>query len=327
MTGFPIEGMYEQFRMPEILCALPNWRCYGGKLRTSAAKKAPARRLGQALRDFIIKKFEVDLTPFSSIDDQDTREYAMDQYLRLQMLNVPSGKCQIEAHTQSRFNMANVDVTMQFFRELVIDLVRGGYMKIAEIKILTFYNAQKRRMINALVDLGKQLNLTAHDLSDVVHTSDSFQGQEADIIILDTTVCSYTGAGTLGHVGDELKFNVAATRAKECLFVIGNLNILDSEVIAGQDRVEFVVDLLQTFRKHGSYRDFISTAKPEKIVGAKFDYQVNKASEGEKESLDGKVGKETTGEDDGGDVNHIGDGVSKMNLGSSTAGSPFPRKP
>lgn len=39
MTGFPIEGMYEQFRMPELLCALPKRRCYGDKLRTSAAKK------------------------------------------------------------------------------------------------------------------------------------------------------------------------------------------------------------------------------------------------------------------------------------------------
>ena len=311
MTGFPIEGMYEQFRMPEVLCALPNRRCYGGKLRTSAAKNAPARRLGPALRDLISSKFEIDLTSFSHIEDHDTQEFAMDQYLRLQMLNVPSGKCQVEAHTQSRFNMANVDVAMQFFQELVTDLVKGGHVKISEIKILTFYNAQKRRMINALVDLGKQLNLTAKDLSDVVHTSDSFQGQEADIIILDTTVCSYTGRGTLGHVGDELKFNVAATRAKECLFVIGSLKILDSEIIAGQDRVEFVVDLLQTLRKHGSYKDFESTAKPEKIVGAKFDYQVSKIGEGE-------VEKETAREDDGDDVNHLGNGISEMRLGAST---------
>lgn len=211
MTGLPIEGMYEQFRMPDILCALSNERCYGGKLRTNAVKEA--RRLQPALQNLIVERFGINLTPFSHIEDAEAREYAIDQYLRLQISNVPNGECQVEPHTQSRFNMAHVEVAMQLFGQLISTLVRDGHLKISDIKILTFYNAQKRRMVNALVELGKQLKPTADELVDVVHTSDSFQGQEADIVILDITVCNYTGHDTLGHVGDELKFNVAATRA------------------------------------------------------------------------------------------------------------------
>jgi hypothetical protein len=281
-----------------------------GKLRTSQGKKE--KRLPIALRDFIKTQFEVDPVPFSRIADTTVREYANDQFLRLQMLDVPDGRCQVEPHNQSRFNMANVDVAMTFFKELVI-LVKHGHLTIAQIKILTFYNAQKRRLINALVDLGEELKLTANELVDVVHTSDSFQGQEADIIILDTTVCSYNGHGTLGHVGDERKFNVALTRAKECLFVIGNLKILDSHIIAEQERVECVVDLLQTVQRQRSYKKFTSTAKPENIVGAKFDYQVKK----EEEAVD--VEGETAVED-------VGNAITGMHFGSNDAGPAFPRK-
>jgi superfamily I DNA and/or RNA helicase len=301
MTAFPVEAMYEQFRMPEVLCALPNRRCYGRRLRTSTVKKG--KYLPTAWWEFIDRNFEIYLAPFVHINDAEAREYDIDQYLRLQMMNVPDGKCQIEPHTQSRFNMANVEVAMKFFEQLVTCLVEKGQLEISQIKILTFCNAQKRRMINALVDLGKELKLTANELADVVHTSDSFQGQEADVVILDTPVCSYTGHGTLGHVGDELNFNVAATRAKECLFVIGNLRILDSEIIAEQERVEFVVDLLQTLRKQGSYKDFTSTARPEKIVGAKFDHEVQKGDE--EEDMEGETAVES-----------VGSGLGKLILGA-----------
>lgn len=62
------------------------------------------------------------------------------------------------------------------------------------------------------------------------------------------------------HVGDELQFNVAATRAKECRFVIGNLKMLDSQIIAEQERVEFVLELLQHFDSKDRIR--ISPALP-----------------------------------------------------------------
>lgn len=85
-------------------------------------------------------------------------------------------ECQVEPQTQSGFNLANVDVAMKFFEQMVTCLVKKGHLKISQITILTFYNAQKRRMINSLVDLGKQVKLTANKLADVVHTSDSFPG-------------------------------------------------------------------------------------------------------------------------------------------------------
>jgi hypothetical protein len=55
--------------------------------------------------------------------------------------------------------------------------------------------------VNGLLNLGKELNLSPNHLADVVHASDSFQGQEADIVILDTTVGTYAGEAALVTLG------------------------------------------------------------------------------------------------------------------------------
>ena len=55
--------------------------------------------------------------------------------------------------------------------------------------------------MNGLLNLGKELNLSPNHLADVVHASDSFQGQEADIVILDTTVGTYAGEAALVTLG------------------------------------------------------------------------------------------------------------------------------
>jgi superfamily I DNA and/or RNA helicase len=70
---------------------------------------------------------------------------------------------------------------------------------LKDIVVLTFYNAQRRRILNALLDMGKEMGLDKGALDDCLHTVDSFQGREAKYVILDTTVCNYRGDDSLGH--------------------------------------------------------------------------------------------------------------------------------
>ena len=75
-------------------------------------------------------------------------------------------------------------------------------------------------------------------------TIDSFQGQEEETIILSLVRSNDTGE--IGFLKDYRRMNVAITRAKEQLFVIG-----DSATI-GAD--EFYNEFLSYIEKHGNYR-------------------------------------------------------------------------
>ena len=54
-----------------------------------------------------------------------------------------------------------------------------------------------------------------------INTIDSFQGQEKDVIVI-STVRSRNDNGGIGFLIDERRMNVAITRAKYVLIVIGN---------------------------------------------------------------------------------------------------------
>ncbi len=77
-----------------------------------------------------------------------------------------------------------------------------------------------------------------------ISTIDSFQGQEQDNIII--SLVRSNDEGEIGFLKDYRRMNVAITRAKEKLFVIG-----DSATIGGD---AFYNSFLSYIEKHGSYR-------------------------------------------------------------------------
>mmetsp|Transcript_17512 Transcript_17512/g.26058 ORF Transcript_17512/g.26058 Transcript_17512/m.26058 type:complete len:253 (-) Transcript_17512:163-921(-) len=95
-----------------------------------------------------------------------------------------------------------------------------------EIGIITFYTAQVEEIQNAL----KKAKL--RKFNEIrVSSVDSFQGGEADIIILSFVRApdSKKKKGRVGFVNDFRRLNVALTRAKSTLIMLGHAKTLDQE--------------------------------------------------------------------------------------------------
>ena len=98
--------------------------------------------------------------------------------------------------------------------ELVQKLRRKAWLKglkDVKIRIITFYTAQ----VNLITNLLLTRNVPAEDV--FVSTVDSFQGSEADVIILS---CVRTSETSVGFLSDSRRLNVSLTRAKKKLIVL-----------------------------------------------------------------------------------------------------------
>jgi superfamily I DNA and/or RNA helicase len=114
---------------------------------------------------------------------------------------------------------------------LVADLLRkNGALDGADIGVISPYAAQvgtiKRR-------LTRELQVDMSDLPPVrqaqgafveVATVDGFQGREKDVIILSTVRANKEGS--IGFLDDPRRLNVALTRARRALFVVGDVSTL-----------------------------------------------------------------------------------------------------
>jgi len=110
------------------------------------------------------------------------------------------------------------------------------------IGIITPYSAQKRRIRNKV----KSLELV--NISNLkIDTVDSFQGEEADIIIY-STVKTY---GNISFLIDKKRLNVAISRTKENLFFVGKKNFFYNAKTK-KDEVNLfkeIIDYIQTSNK------------------------------------------------------------------------------
>ena len=134
------------------------------------------------------------------------------------------------SHVEERANAGSVGDNEASYRnrgqaEIVCHLVDDLLCSAKEdeavqsVAVLTPYNGQVRLLSSKLqekIDEGRV----------IVSTIDGFQGREADIVIFSTVRCNNTGA--LGFVADPRRMNVAITRAKRGLIVIGSEGTLQS---------------------------------------------------------------------------------------------------
>ena len=118
-----------------------------------------------------------------------------------------------EFKDKSYMNQAEVDVVQQ--------ICERKELKGLSIGIITPYTLQKNTLKNTL----------KRDI--FVNTIDSFQGQEKDVIIISCVRSSDVGSSkiSVGFLVDERRINVALTRARFLLIVVGNAYTLGSNEI------------------------------------------------------------------------------------------------
>jgi senataxin len=91
--------------------------------------------------------------------------------------------------------------------------------------IITPYKAQRSKIRDAFARVyGDESAM--HRLGIVVSTVDGFQGQEADVIIF-STVRGGAGRGGIGFLQDVKRMNVALTRARRSLWIVGRVDALE----------------------------------------------------------------------------------------------------
>ncbi|XP_029011902.1 putative helicase mov-10-B.1 [Betta splendens] len=146
-----------------------------------------------------------------------------------------TGRDEREASSPSFFNVAEVEVLMDYVRKL---LQTHGKKRLAtispsDIGIIAPYRKQVQKIRKALEKIGKEFRYSNMN-SLKVGSVEEFQGQERRVILVSTVRSSpdYVEMDkkfNLGFVKNEKRFNVAVTRAKALLIVVGNPVVLSAD--------------------------------------------------------------------------------------------------
>uniref|UniRef100_A0A3B6CCA9 UvrD-like helicase ATP-binding domain-containing protein n=2 Tax=Triticum aestivum TaxID=4565 RepID=A0A3B6CCA9_WHEAT len=146
------------------------------------------------------------------------KDYACLPFGSYTFINVTDGREDKESTGNSRRNMVEVAVVLHLIQTIFKCWKISG--KGLSIGVVSPYSSQ----VDAIKGrLGKKYD-TCDGFHVRVKSIDGFQGEEDDIIILSTVRSN--GNGVVGFLADNGRTNVALTRAKHCLWIVGNAHTL-----------------------------------------------------------------------------------------------------
>ncbi|CAL8367026.1 unnamed protein product [Lota lota] len=170
-----------------------------------------------------------------------------------------------EANSPSFFNIAEVEKLMEYVKKLLESHGRKGRYKVSpkDIGIIAPYRKQVLKIRKGLQILEKDLPNIQLTKYLKVGSVEEFQGQERMVILVSTVRSSpkYTELDqqfTLGFVKNEKRFNVAVTRAKALLIMVGNPRVLSTDHV-WNSFIEYCKD-------NGGYTGFLHTEEEEDVV-------------------------------------------------------------
>ena len=219
----PCVMLNQQFRMKKEIADVVNiyYRSYGGLLSDDGSKPIS---YGESLfKEWYNTDFEKGL--YSSYRKEKSIHLLDTQSLNAWVTSVPSGK-----NKSSRLNAFSAVLSV----ELAFKLLEN-YNKPAEnpkVLIIAPYKAHVKRIEQLIIDKYRSLGYTDKAFMKLINagTIHSFQGKEADIVIFDLVIDEPHWRANLFMPDKEINlelqkmFNVAISRAKFKLFIVGNFN-------------------------------------------------------------------------------------------------------
>ena len=130
-----------------------------------------------------------------------------------------------EKENKSYFNNDEIIKVFQSVNKLM-----ESNIKLTNIGVITFYSAQKQRLYEKFYTKEKYQELK-------IDTVDGFQGMEMDYIIISTVRSNIYGI--LGFLRSDQRLNVALTRARKGLIIIGNSKCLALRPGSFRDLISF----------------------------------------------------------------------------------------
>ncbi|XP_041050921.1 putative helicase MOV-10 isoform X4 [Carcharodon carcharias] len=143
------------------------------------------------------------------------------------------GEDQREEKSPSFFNADEIDKVLFYLKKLLTNQGKKGVAMISpkEIGVISPYRKQVEKIRKAINKIDKELMAMADIRELKVGSVEEFQGQERKVIIISTVRSSSNYLQmdedfNLGFLNNPKRFNVALTRAKALLIVVGNPIIL-----------------------------------------------------------------------------------------------------
>lgn len=203
-----------QYRMPEIVMGFSNAQFYEGKLEAAENTRQHAFGEDEPVLEWVD-------TAGSGYNEQS------------------------EAESLSTYNPEEAKFACQYLNDAILRIGFGLFKEKGwSIGLIAPYSAQVRRLRYLIFDTYEFPNLRAFSDLITIDTVDGFQGQERDLMLLSMTRSN--DRGEIGFLSDKRRMNVALTRAKRKLIVVG-----DSSTLAQH---EFFDALLRYVEEKGSYR-------------------------------------------------------------------------
>ncbi|KAI3369856.1 hypothetical protein L3Q82_024666, partial [Scortum barcoo] len=145
------------------------------------------------------------------------------------------GKDEREANSPSFFNVSEIEVLINYLTKLIETQGKKGLPKLSakDIGIIAPYRKQVEKIQKALKSVSALSRWS--DLTELkVGSVEEFQGQERKIIMVSTVRSSVNYVRmdkdfNIGFLSNEKRFNVAITRARSLLIVVGNPVILNKD--------------------------------------------------------------------------------------------------
>lgn len=185
-----------QYRMDPEICHWPSRQYYDGRLQTHSS---------------IVPNVDSGVTQAKAFYD------------------IASGKESSSGNSMSKQNEKEANYVLQLIRKI------REKDTTSSIGVISFYGAQ----VEAIQKMLKQGETRVLQENVTVSTVDGFQGGERDIILVScvraknlpsaSTSAASSSRNTIGFLNDERRLNVAITRAKRTLIVLGHARTLESQ--------------------------------------------------------------------------------------------------